>query len=275
MRFHLMSSCLAGSVLMAQAAIGQTVTVQSGDSLYSIARTHLGSGAAWSELCAANSELLNGDCNRLSLGMVLTLPGQPDGQPAAEPTPVVEAEPAPVIAAEPEVEVEAEPVVEAAPEAAAAPAPTPVLPQHVVYDFSALEDAILRAPAELTVDHQLPTGPAQLSGNVEGLASSGAPGIYLTVPDEVELAASGREVVIAVMARVSTPGAIDIAYSTSEVGNSGWQRFELGTDYERIEMRYTVPEMVRGNKDYLGFRPDPMGTGQVLEISTIDISVAE
>lgn len=269
MRFHLMSTCLAGSVLMAQAASGQTVTVQSGDSLYSIAQTHLGNGAAWSELCAQNSELLGGDCNRLNPGMILTLPGQPEVEPEAEPAPAVEATPevevAPLAEGEPEV----------APETAEAPAPMPVLPQHVVYDFSALEETILHAPAGLTVDHQLPSGPAQLSGHAEGISSSGAPGIYLTVPTEVELAASGREVVIEVLARLSTPGVIDIAYSTSEVGNSGWQRFELGTTYESIEMRYMVPEMIQGNKDYLGFRPDPMGTGQVLEIATIDISVAE
>lgn len=255
MRFHLMSTCLAGSVLMAQAAIGQTVTVQSGDSLYSIAQTHLGNGTAWSELCAENSELLGGDCNRLTPGMVLILPGQAEA--AAEPTPVVEVAPTPV------VEPVAEPAV----------AQTPT--QDAAYNFSTLEEEIFTAPDGFSVDQQIPSGPALLSGNAENATPSAAPGISLVIPTALEEALSGQEVVIEVLARLSTPGQISIAYSTNEVGNSGWQNFDLGTNYERLEMRYAVSEMVNGNKDYLGFLPDPMNTGQVLDISLIGISVAE
>lgn len=243
MRFYLMSSYLAGSVLMAQAAMGQTVTVQSGDSLYSIARTQLGDGTAWSELCAANSDLLRGDCNRLTPGMVLTLPGQTE--PAPTPDPVME------------------------------PAPAQTATLDAVFDFSTLEEEIFTAPDGFNVDQQIPGGPALLSGNADQATPSAAPGISLVIPTELEEAVSGQEVVVEILARLSTPGEMAMAYSTNEVGNSGWQRFELGTNYERLEMRYDVSEMVNGNKDYLGFLPDPMNTGQVLDISFIGISVAE
>ncbi|SOH95503.1 LysM domain-containing protein [Monaibacterium marinum] len=266
MRFHLMSTCLAGSVLMAQAAIGQTVTVQSGDSLYSIAQTHLGNGTAWSELCAANSELLNGDCNRLSVGMVLSLPGQPEIE--AEPAPVVEVEPAPVVETEPAPEETVEPAVE--------PAPAETTLQDVTYDFSTVDAEIFTAPDGFTVEHQLSDGSAQLSGNVEGAASFGlTEGISLKLPTEIELAASDNIIVVEVLARLNAPGQIDLAYSTNDVGNSGWRRFDLGTSYERLELRYRVSEIVNGKDDYLGFLPDPLNTGQVLDISFIGISVLD
>lgn len=255
MRFHLMSYCLAGSVLMAQAASGQTVTVQAGDSLYSIAQTHLGNGAAWPELCAQNSELLGGDCNHLNPGMVLNLPGQS----RAEPAPVVEGELTPEGIVEPIVE----PVVTVDPLT------------DVVYDFSVLDDGVFTAPDGFTVAHQLPDGPAQLSGNVEGEEPEHAPGISLKLPEGAEEAFSGHEIVIEILARLSKPGQINVAYSTNDVGNSGWRTFDLDTTYQRLEMRYDVPELVNGGSDYLGFLPDPLNTGQVLDISFIGISVAE
>jgi nucleoid-associated protein YgaU len=52
---------------------GKTYTVQSGDTLTSIASRVLGSGARWRELQKANDSLLHGG-DRLTVGMELEIP---------------------------------------------------------------------------------------------------------------------------------------------------------------------------------------------------------
>ena len=54
----------------------RTYTVKSGDSLYSIARKHLGNGERWKEILQANSKLLGGSASNLKPGMKITLPAQ-------------------------------------------------------------------------------------------------------------------------------------------------------------------------------------------------------
>jgi len=48
------------------------VIVRKGDTLWSLARTHLGRGAAWQCLASANPEVT--DYTRLSIGSILLLP---------------------------------------------------------------------------------------------------------------------------------------------------------------------------------------------------------
>lgn len=69
-----------------------SITVRSGDSLSTLARAHLGSGARWPELCEANQDVLRGNCDDLLVGTTLVLPG----------TDTEEQKP---VAAEPEAEV--------------------------------------------------------------------------------------------------------------------------------------------------------------------------
>jgi len=261
-RHFFLSSCLAGSVLFAQTAFAQAVTVQQGDTLFSIASAQMGSGQQWRELCAANADVLGGDCDTLQPGMVLNIPGTQ--APVAVSDPVPEAMP----------DMAGSDVVEPDMVEDVAPPADATAPVDVVYDFSALLAPVFTAPEGFEVDHQLPEGPARLSGNTQDAGSSGRPGIHLKLPDALEQAVSGKTVVVELLVRLDAPGEIDIAYSSNDVGNSGWQRFELGTAYDRIEFRYDVPEMHKGNGDYLGILPDPQGTGQVLEVSFIGISVS-
>lgn len=52
----------------------RTYTVQSGDTLWTIAQATMGSGARWEELFEANSEQLGGDPNHVRAGMELVVP---------------------------------------------------------------------------------------------------------------------------------------------------------------------------------------------------------
>lgn len=280
MRPTLLTAGLAGTVLMASTALAQTVTVRGGDTLYSIAGATLGNPLRWPELCAANADVLDGRCDRLIVGMELRIPGAeaaPDPAPVVEE--IVEVEETPV--AEDVAETEEAPEAEDAPEVEDVPVveEVPAAPERivsdVVYDFTALEAEVFSGPAGFVVDHNLPDGPLRLSGNVAGAPSTGRPGVAVILPEDFEQAASGRTVVIEMLARLTRPGEIALAYSTAEVGNSGWQSFELGTAFDRIEMRYDVTELNVGNGDYFGILPDPQETGQVLEISFIAFSAVE
>ncbi len=51
-----------------------TVTVERGDSLWTISEEHLGDGHRWNELLQENDALLRGNPNRLRAGMELTIP---------------------------------------------------------------------------------------------------------------------------------------------------------------------------------------------------------
>lgn len=53
----------------------QSVTVQRGDSLSSIAQKELGDASLWPNLCRINSNLLNGDCDQLPVGATLNVGG--------------------------------------------------------------------------------------------------------------------------------------------------------------------------------------------------------
>jgi nucleoid-associated protein YgaU len=53
---------------------GQSIEVQSGDTLWSLAETHLGSGYRWSELYSANMSVIGSNPDRIFAGQTLSLP---------------------------------------------------------------------------------------------------------------------------------------------------------------------------------------------------------
>ena len=120
-----------------------------------------------------------------------------------------------------------------------------------------------------------------LSGGVgvsDASASGRTNGASLGLPNAVEAAASGRAVRVTLSARA--PGAADprvflVAYTTREVGNSGWTRFRAGEDFEAFSFTYDVPEMNEGRGDYLAVLPDASGQGAALEIAWIAVEVID
>lgn len=117
----------------------------------------------------------------------------------------------------------------------------------------------------------------QLAGVQSNATSSGPPGIYLRLPDQFEKAASAHKVRVTVFARhpADAPNAsFAIAYSTNEVGNSGWQKFTLTDQLARYSFIFAVPAMVKGLGDYIGILPDPSGAKGSVEIAGIVAEVA-
>jgi hypothetical protein len=87
-------------------------------------------------------------------------------------------------------------------------------------------------------------------------------GYSLKLPDAVEAAASGRPITIEVIVRAAQgadKAKFALAYSTNDVGNSGWLNLEAGLEWTVCVLRYDVPAMKNGNGDFVGILPDVRG----------------
>jgi len=101
-------------------------------------------------------------------------------------------------------------------------------------------------------------GHVAISGTDEAKASNGmTSGAYLTISEAQEAIASGNTILIEITGKAETGDAasVDVAYSTAEVGNSGWSTLSFGSEVSTQSFTYDVPEMVEGRRDFLGFSP--------------------
>lgn len=117
-----------------------------------------------------------------------------------------------------------------------------------------------------TVDAGLGKKVLKLSGgNPDALAAGRTGGYSVPVPRATEVAASGARVRVSVLARAAKGQAeaeFLLAYSTNEVGNSGWRKFAVGPDFDRRGFEWDVPVMIKGFGDYVGILPaEPGGAG--------------
>lgn len=95
-------------------------------------------------------------------------------------------------------------------------------------------------------------------GNFNAPSSGRTAGFSIQVTDAFERAASGHKIRIrAVVRSSSTETQLALAYSTNEVGNSGWQRFVAGPQWQVIEFNYAVPQMKNGLGDFIGVMAGP------------------
>lgn len=110
----------------------------------------------------------------------------------------------------------------------------------------------------------------RLWGGDLGAPSSGRTGGYsIPLPDSFEAAVSGKRVRVTVFARAAGgSGSADfsLAYSTNDVGNSGWRVLRAGQSFEAKGFEWDVPEMEKGNGDFVGVLPAP---GAGVEIAAL------
>ena len=139
-------------------------------------------------------------------------------------------------------------------------------PPHAdfVVEFAkAAEGAVLRGSS---ISASTCDGFVTLGGGVATTASSGIiRGAYTAVlPDAFEANASGRKIRMTVLARAtSTPVNFQLAYSTNEVGNSGWKMFEAGVAFTEHTLEWAVPPMKDGRGDFAGIQPPLAGEGTI------------
>lgn len=98
-------------------------------------------------------------------------------------------------------------------------------------------------------------------GAADAVSMSYTGGYSILLPDAIEAAASGRRIIVRIGARAAdgARSRFAVAYSTAEVGNSGWRWFEATADWAVFTMEWNVPVMRDGGGDYLGLLPDIAG----------------
>jgi hypothetical protein len=136
----------------------------------------------------------------------------------------------------------------------ATPIQEPVLetPQFINWGSLTDEQVIVAEGVNYTVSD----GAARILGVPQNAGAGGSTGgVGVRLPDDFERDASGNQVRITVRASSADPGALlGVAYSTADVGNSGWQAFNLTPEPADFTFDYIVPAMQVGNGDFLGFR---------------------
>lgn len=117
-------------------------------------------------------------------------------------------------------------------------------------------------------DINVPAGvtfnPVQIDG-VKVMEVSGVPataiatqktgGVSVRMSQDFEDRVSGNQLLVTVRAYSEQAGArLGLAYSTNEVGNSGWHEFPLTNAPADYQFVYNVPAKRVGAGDFLGFR---------------------
>jgi hypothetical protein len=114
----------------------------------------------------------------------------------------------------------------------------------------------------------------RVSGHVAGLYSTGTTGgAFLRLEEGFEARAAGQTVRVSVTMSGPAGGVAALAYSTNDLGNSGWRRFALTPEPVAYGFDYTLPPLVHGNGDYIGIDPDPEGAGHSVVIHDIHIEI--
>jgi len=156
-----------------------------------------------------------------------------------------------------------------------APGPTPSVPPAEGFeaDIVILPDAqtveTMVVPAGLTV--------APSAGDIITISGSSANeishgrtgGAAFVLGPDLESQIGDHVIRLRVLAKSEGGTGFKVAYSTNEVGNSGWNEFSLGDEYEEYSVEYVVAAVKEGNNDYVGIVP--VGGAMSLAIIGIDI----
>lgn len=242
-------------------AFADTVIVKRGDTLIKIAERELGNRKRYAEICEINRKVLGYDCNSIAVGMMLTLPDRgAAGEKASTPAKAVSTS-----TTKPSNNV-------ATSESSDGPLFTnrTTLRGDFVASFDKAGGQSLGVPEgfQLRQDDSF----VELSGHVPNSTSAGAPGIWLKIPETIEKRVSGKLIVVEALVRSANGGRFAMAYSTAEVGNSGWIFLQAGTKFTKVSFTYRGKPMKNGGGDYVGILPDPDNIGQVLHVEEIAVS---
>lgn len=146
------------------------------------------------------------------------------------------------------------------PASATTPPPAPsvsdMLEGTVLFNKT-MDASVFTVPDYLSVN-ALDDGSVVIDGTDAEQNSQGeTSGAHLLLADELEQSASGKTITIHVAGRSTSDAesTVNVAYSTADVGNSGWKNMSFGKDYSVQSFTYDVPEMNAGRGDYLGFSP--------------------
>jgi hypothetical protein len=111
-----------------------------------------------------------------------------------------------------------------------------------------------------------------LEGKLQDPQSTGmTDGASFQVSPEIESEVSGRVIKIHLVVASEQPGQAFVAYSTSDVGNSGWMTFDVTPEGGVTTLQFAVPVMQNPGADFIGLDPN----GLALSIKAIVLEVVE
>lgn len=99
---------------------------------------------------------------------------------------------------------------------------------------------------------------------------------YLTIPEPLALMFAGQRVSVSVIAKqadTDPSSEFAVAYSTNDVGNSGFQTFTPTADYKKFTFEYDVPLPNAGGTDYLIINADTSASGKGIVVDDIQIVI--
>lgn len=113
--------------------------------------------------------------------------------------------------------------------------------------------------------------------NTDKAKSRGTTGaVYIRVPKNVEEKVAGKKIKVSVVAKsaASSPVTFGLAYSTAQVGNSGWKKFTSTDDFKVYSLEYEIPPMDKeANYDYIGVWGDCSGKGEGVLVKSVSINI--
>jgi hypothetical protein len=98
-------------------------------------------------------------------------------------------------------------------------------------------------------------------------------GVYWELPSDFEARASGHTVRVAVHARSSDSLIFSGAYSTNDVGNSGWRNLQSTPEFETVTFDYDIATLRDGRGDFFGVLTNAESATQTLDIAWIHFSI--
>jgi hypothetical protein len=96
-------------------------------------------------------------------------------------------------------------------------------------------------------------------------------GLSLSLPTEFNNRTTDKTIEIGFAARspqVNGSDVVSVVYATRQAGNSGWQAFPIGRDFQLFKFTYKVPHVEGGytNEPIITFTSDAQGTGRSVEL---------
>lgn len=102
-------------------------------------------------------------------------------------------------------------------------------------------------------------------------------GVFATLGNDYERMFGGRELKISVNARAGNLQPLErfkFGYFTAGAGDSGWNEFTLGPEYEEFNFRYSPKRPTEtAGYDYVGIWPGDKGDRHTMEIDSLKIEI--
>lgn len=103
-------------------------------------------------------------------------------------------------------------------------------------------------------------------------------GLYVELPEQFTSISNGKKIEIGIVARTAKANSAEsfsVIYLTRQAGNSGWQTFSLGPEFELKSIEFDVP-LVEGGynaRPIVAIYGDPSGGGKGVELLGLYVKV--